>query len=543
MEPSSSHLANKSPAKTIRLALPALLMAILLLAPFYDKAFTIDDTLLMHEAQQIIASPMQPNAFDVVWGDIPMRASEGAFITGPVMGYLLVPSALAGGSELIARLVQIILLCCAAMATISLALRLKCEPLQAAIAGALLVSTPAVLGMAGTSMPDVAAMTFGVMAIERYGAWIVERRPVQGVVSALLLAVALLTRVHMVVLLGVASILSLAKSSISGKEGNKVRPSEWWWLPLVSALALGGAFLWLTYDRVPQNPGAPHQLPSLMNWTRIPANLLAFGVHWVLALPLGFAWLLLRWRALRWQVGLALLTASWILPWPHSVPRWTAPIAALACLAIIDILWTAYSKRDWNQLALGLWLVIGLATVSYFHHPAKYEVPAAPAAAVLIARQLRFTTRGWKVAIVSACIGGGVLLGVAILRADSVLAGLGRKAAAELIAPAVRAGTRVWFVGHWGFQWYAEQAGAHPVTRTPPYPQPGDLVVSSTVDGSAVFSDFPGRALIQQQAYNAEGGRVMSRQNDIGFYSNTWGYLPWGWGNDEINRFEVWRIE
>ena len=67
----------------------------------------------------------------------------------------------------------------------------------------------------------------------------------------------------------------------------------------------------------------------------------------------------------------------------------------------------------------------------------------------------------------------GVVLGVALLRADAALAGAGRRAGPTLIAPRVAAGERVWFVGHWGFQWYAERAGARIVTTTPPYPAPG----------------------------------------------------------------------
>ena len=53
----------------------------------------------------------------------------------------------------------------------------------------------------------------------------------------------------------------------------------------------------------------------------------------------------------------------------------------------------------------------------------------------------------------------GVTLGIAILRADAAFAGLGRRAVAELIAPNVAAGHRVWFATNWGFQWYATRAG------------------------------------------------------------------------------------
>ncbi len=74
----------------------------------------------------------------------------------------------------------------------------------------------------------------------------------------------------------------------------------------------------------------------------------------------------------------------------------------------------------------------------------------------------------------------GCALGFAILRADAAFADVGRRAAAELIAPRIAAGERVWFLGRWGFQWYAERAGARPVTLTAPFPARGDEVVVAT---------------------------------------------------------------
>ena len=69
------------------------------------------------------------------------------------------------------------------------------------------------------------------------------------------------------------------------------------------------------------------------------------------------------------------------------------------------------------------------------------------------------------------------------------------------------------------------------------------LVVSSTADESSALSYFPRRTLIQRRMYSTAGGRVMSKPDQAGFYSNVWGFLPWAWGTGEVNRFEVWRIE
>jgi hypothetical protein len=98
-------------------------------------------------------------------------------------------------------------------------------------------------------------------------------------------------------------------------------------------------------------------------------------------------------------------------------------------------------------------------------------------------------------------------------------------------------------VGHWGYQWYAERAGAQPVTRDGLQPQRGDYVVSSSADRCTALSYIPRRTLLRHWTYNTAGGRIMSTQDQAGFYSNIFGYLPWSWGSGEIDRFELWRVD
>ena len=135
-------------------------------------------------------------------------------------------------------------------------------------------------------------------------------------------------------------------------------------------------------------------------------------------------------------------------------------------------------------------------------------------------------------------------LGVAILRADAAFADMGRRAAARLIAPQVAAGRRVWFMGHWGFQWYAQEAGAIPLTLTAPYPQPGDMVAVSRyctagVDMSRLLSSLQ-FVFVEGMRDDSPGGRTM--REGAGFYSNVFGFLPWTWGTgtlEEITLVEV----
>jgi hypothetical protein len=112
-----------------------------------------------------------------------------------------------------------------------------------------------------------------------------------------------------------------------------------------------------------------------------------------------------------------------------------------------------------------------------------------------------------------------------------------------MIAPNVAAGHNVWFAGHWGFQWYAEKAGARCLTITPPRPLSGDLAVSSLNTFGYAVTLFPQRKLLATLDDTTPGGRIMSKKLGSGFYSNYWGYLPWAWGSESLDCFDLWQLE
>jgi hypothetical protein len=395
----------------ICLALPAILLGLALLSPFVGKAFTIDDTLFLREAEQIVSKPLRPGAFDMIWDeDEPVRMAAGSLITGPMGGYLLVPVIWAGGSEVVGHVLEFILLCCAAVATASLGLLLGLEPWKASAAAILLVSTPAVLGMAGTVMPDIAALAFGIMGVERYFAWSAQRRRGQAIAAAALLAAAILTRSHLLCLLAVLGLAELVRRWIwklpQGAHLEREAPGADWWRPLAAAFLIALFVQLITRDT---SQAASNSLPfigSLLSLRHIPRNLLAVGVNWVVALPLGIAWLALRWRAMLRYVAAGLLAAACI-PLPHWAPRWAALAATIGFLVLGDILLEALRRRDSIQLLLGLWLLMSFVTLPYAHHPAKYEVPAAGAAALLIVRQLPFAPRKRTVAGLASLVALG----------------------------------------------------------------------------------------------------------------------------------------
>ncbi len=533
-------------------ALPALLLSSLVLIPFFNKAFTIDDPVFLFEARHVLVDPLHPTAFEMTWAEMPERVSR-LVPTGPVMAWLLAPTALAKGNESIAHATQLIMLWLAVIATVSLARRLGIpQPWQTA-SGLIVVSMPAVLGMAGTAMPDVPAMALGIAGIERLVAWSQNRRFSQVVLAAVLLGLAPLTRTHLILLLGVGGILLLRPSF--SFIALRSRYSDF--LPIVAALLISVTIYYISSD---PHPGAGSLAGAAIRYSsasisQVAKNGVALPIHWTLAMAFTVPWLALRWRTMlrNRQVLLAATGGAFISAIAlafTSHPSILLPIiAGMGIAALWDLFADGWGRRDSIQLALGFWLLIALPAVFYTNLPPKYLVASAPAAALLIARELaqRKGKEPWLILGITIML--GTSLGVAILRADATFANLGRRAAAELIAPNVAAGKRVWFVGHWGFQWYAENAGALPATLTPPYPSRGDLLVVSIASAVSlrvadmIGNQFPNMTLVARIEESRPGGRLMNKRLGVGFYSNISGYWPWLWSDSVVDQYSVWLLE
>ena len=459
----------------------ALGLAAAVLLPFLHKAYTIDDPVFLREAQNVLASPLHPSAFEMVWAsERHLRASE--FLPGgPLAAYALVPLALLGWEEWAGHLLMLVYFGIAIVATTALARRFGLSPWAQRAAALLTASAPVALGMAGTMMPDIPAMMFTALGMERFMAWTQEHRRGAGLLAAVFLALAVLARINLVVLLAIAGYYALRQSWVSRRD----------WQNALPVTVAGGLVL------------------LVLLVTRDPA---ANGGSFVSAIgrQLGFDF------SARHAVALL-----------------------IAYLTTTPLLAAVLTRRRLEPSALlWVWLLIPVPVIAYVQIAPKYLLPVLPAVAVLAAYGLdRVAARD---RILVGLTAAGATLGLLILSADARMAGGGRDAAASLIRPRVQAGERVWFAGHWGFHWYAEAAGAVPLTVDGPFPVAGDIIVSSSVDRPVGLLPRVPRDLIQTWGSTEPAGQVMSRH--AGFYSDLWGLLPWWWERPLGPGFRVWRV-
>jgi hypothetical protein len=524
-----------------RCARPAMLVVAVLLLPFVNTPFTIDDPIYLREAQHILTDPLHPQAFDIVWStDFDLRASQ--ILPGGIAApWLLVPTALSGFAEWAGHLTELLFLLVAILVTALTALRFGLDSGQARIAAFLIATCPAVLPMAATVMPDIAAMLFAILGMERIIAWRDYRKWHQALAATCWLALAALTRSHTILLLAPALVLLLdgiTREEI--RESFRRFPARF--LPVMLVPAIFAIVSWVTAD--PESEGTN----ILTTMLALPGGLhlvlrngLAFLAHWVLVVPLTIPWLVLRFRRNPLSRMLALLFGAWALSFQAG---WVAFPAVATVFVFFDILQDAIRRRDRVQFALWLWLLLAIPIVIYIQLPSKYLLPSVPAAAILITRLTRETrpeSMRWLLPAVAAT---GAVLALFILLGVRDLANIQNRAVSDLILPRVLNGDRVWFAGHWGYQWYAELAQATPVTFKPPLPRPGDLIVVSAIDSTRVVRDWTARRVLQSISYpSALPGRVMDMAAGAGFFSSAYGYLPWVWGMGDASRFEVWQAE
>ena len=218
-------------------------------------------------------------------------------------------------------------------------------------------------------------------------------------------------------------------------------------------------------------------------------------------------------------------------------------MVAVLCglVAIVDLISSFAQASDQLGMLLSLWLFMPLPAVIYLHLPLKYMLAVAPAVVLIIIRVLDALPKRREYlvygVVLLSCTGYSMLL----LRTDADFAEYGRRASAELIAPRVAAGEKVWFSGQWGFYWYAQKAGAKVTKPGEAGPNPGELLVVGLMEGGdAALNRFPNRELLDSRGYSSPHGRTMGY--GAGLYSNYYGILPWRWNPSATNVYEVWRI-
>jgi hypothetical protein len=519
---------------------PVSIIVVICLCFHLTKAFTVDDTIFLRIAEQAIQTPTRPLEFDMCWDGAVKRFSQ--FIAhAPLMGYVLIPAVRSDNPELIGHLLQLVLLILSIFATASLAFRLGLRPREALIAATLVGTCPAVLGMAATVMPDVLAMSLGVVAVERFAAWQQGGRPLNAIVATLTLALAPLARPQMALLFAVCVLIAMPDISLAkpGMTFRRMLP------PLVLVAISGVIYLGATLATREALAGGLvlHRELIQISPRRILDRTYSLGCYLSLTTPLVAGVLV---SALRLPSRAAVAVCAIVTALTAALfPRYRLLIiSGAAYLALAGIVLRLCKSRTGPALALAVWAVIPLSTVLYLHTSAKYLVPSVPAYALLLAFLARDADR-MTLWMYGALAVAGLTLGLLIVCGDARFANLARSAVNKWLPPLRAQDQRVLFQGHWGFQWYAEKLQATCFNPDEPgHARKGDWVVVGISERRPFPRHlYPTSRLVDVIADKKPGSIVLDDKHNVGFFSDYLGRLPWSWASSERLRYELWRIE
>jgi hypothetical protein len=163
----------------------------------------------------------------------------------------------------------------------------------------------------------------------------------------------------------------------------------------------------------------------------------------------------------------------------------------------------------------------------------------APAIGILIARNLKPNSR---VPAIALPLVAGACVSLAVAWGDYRLAAANEEAAARIAERATRANARLIVSGHWGFQYYIEQAGYESYGPNLKY-SPGNIIVVPDNSPGTFYPTKPiPRSIVQIKVPASSWITTMRRDVGAGFYSHFWGPLPYYFGRVLPERYVLYEL-
>ena len=198
--------------------------------------------------------------------------------------------------------------------------------------------------------------------------------------------------------------------------------------------------------------------------------------------------------------------------------------------------------RDRVGILLSLWALSPLPVILYVQYPVKYMVGVLPAIVLILLRILSTLPRPRQLSVYGAVVLACGAYSCLLVKADADFTECRTRAVAELIAPHLAAGEKVWYGGFLGYYWYAQEAGAVVSKPGEPGPNPGELLAVGLSEFGALTRDrFPNRELVDSRHYSLPHGRTMGGGGAL--YTNNFGPALWVWNPESTADYELWRIQ
>ncbi len=546
--------AKDNPERTVWIQ--AFGIALLGSLPFLNKPFHIDDAVVLEVARNVLKNPFLPFDSQFDWfGEL--QPLWKVTTNPPFLSYYLAPVVgLVGLNEVVLHASAFVFSGCLVVGAVLLSKRFSGGSVWPA---AFLLASPAIV-VSGNLMRDVPAVGLSTLGIALFILGTDRDQKRWLALGAVLCGLSALTKYSAVITLPVLVLYPIFQK--------KYRYVVWVWP------AVGLIILWCIQNLLAYN--AIHIVYLLLerrSETDISWQDKLYGAFLVIGCAL-FVLPALFVRAVAGRDWVAWIGALLLAPiWAWAINSylgetgWEYLLWALSGSAILFILLLdgARTGARWlkqyepgeqaDSLFLVVWVWAPLAFCVLFvpFQAVRHLLPALPPLLLLAARYLNRSQGKLKSSVHFAVAIVFLLqffVAQLVQRADYEFANAYRQFAASETLSNLKKDNTVWYVGHWGWQIYAEEAGLRQM-RLGEFPDEGDiLIVPYRVDKGRVFEndvDYLSRQeLIDEVIY--EGRAPVRTQNfwGAGFYStiSIFGQnIPFRiLQNEFLESFEIYRI-
>lgn len=509
------------------------------LLPFVAKPFNIDDPLFVWAARHIQSHPANPYGFNLNWYGYDCPMSDITKNPPLACYYLAVVGSVFGWSEIALHSAFLLPAIAVVIGTYRLASRLCKRPLMVAL---LTLFAPVFLLSSTTLMCDVIMLAFWIWTLFFWMEGTERKRPGYLAIAAFLIALASLTKYFGACLLPLVAVWSIAQK----------RPLKEWlgWLALpVIALVAYQLITRSLYGRGLLADAGQYATTihgsSVLSYAKSLLAALTFTGGCLAAITFFSPMLWQRRELLRGAIISLVVTAVLLFAVKDTFPAnpgaveilqillWAAGGISVVALAVVDV----YRNRDANALLLACWLLGTFIFTAFFNWTinGRSLLPMAIPAAILMARRLdQRISSGAKFSSAALTIPSvaGAALAIWVTAADYSFAAAPQVAARAVHSAYDGKNQRLWFQGHWGFQYYMEKDGATALDLQHLQLTQGDYIAMPS-DNSNVYPLKEPVAELETFSVPTLGQlTTMNKQSGAGFYASMWGPLPFAFGSD-----------
>ena len=532
-----------------RLNHPKSILVIVTLAcllPFADKAFHIDDPLFLWASRQMQSKWWDPYGVQVNWYGWEMPLHEVTKNPPMASALIVLISTIAGQNEFTLHVGFFLAAVAVVLGTYALGRRFSRHPMHVALAT---LFTPVFIISSTTLMCDILMLALWVWAVVVWIRGLDDKHWGFLLAGAFLVAACSLTKYF-----GIALIPLLLVYSCS-----RIRKLGSWLMYLLIPILIIAVYEVVTYKLY--GHGLVRDAFSYANHVHEAAIL--FKVFTGLSFVGGCCAIVIFfipsiWRAGAWGgliVVLFVFVTIWVLPrsWLASASSlahfdirllWSLfAFCGLVILALPLIEWTRLRDSDSLLLLLWVWGTFVFCILNWTTN-GRSILPMLPAVALLLFRRLELVDLPKPIAINTAFVLAAVL-SLLVGFADYRLADSGRIAVTKIKAQfASFPATTIWFQGHWGFQYYAQENGFVPFDVNHPLMRSGDLMIlpsNNTNLKPNPENTFDRTAIIEVPVL--PGIATMNRELGAGFYMDILGPLPFSFGTVPPEKYYILRFK